>query len=49
MADHVHDDAPPQVDFQTHARDWGRMIKMLKYGGIISFIVAIFVVILIAS
>ncbi len=49
MADHVQNEAPPQVDFQVHARDWGRMTKMLKYGAVITFITAMLVLVIISS
>jgi hypothetical protein len=49
MADQVHNDAPPQVDFETHARDWGRMTKMLKWGAVIVFILAMAMLVILAS
>lgn len=38
-----------QVDFRTHARDYGRMIAMLKWGAIISFIVAMLILVIISN
>ena len=49
MSDKVHNEAPPQVDFKAHARDWGRMTMMLKYGAIITFILAMGVLVVISS
>lgn len=49
MADQVQNEAPPQVDIQTHARDWTRMTKMLKYGAIATFVIAMGVLVIISS
>ena len=49
MADQVNENGGGQVDFEHHARDYGRMISMLKWGAVASFIVAILVLIIIAS
>jgi hypothetical protein len=49
MADQVNENGGGQVDFEHHARDYSRMISMLKWGAIASFIVAILVLIIIAS
>ena len=43
MADQVHNEAPPQVDLQVHTRDWTRMTKMLKYGAVITFLLAMLI------
>ena len=49
MADQAHTDEPvPQVDFASHERDWTKMQGMLKYGAIISFIIAMVVIMIIA-
>lgn len=49
MADPVPNEAPPQVDFQAHARDWGRMTNMLKYGALITFIIAMVMLVIIST
>jgi hypothetical protein len=38
-----------QVDFQSHARDYGRMIWMLKWGAVVSLIIGLFVMIIISN
>ena len=38
-----------QVDFQTHARDYGRMIGLLKWGAVVSLIIGLFVMIIISN
>lgn len=49
MADQAHTDEPvPQVDFASHERDWTKMQGMLKYGAIISFIIAMGVIMIIS-
>ena len=49
MADQVNGNGGAEVDFQHHARDYTRMIRMLKYGAIIALIIALFVLIIISS
>lgn len=49
MADQIGTNGSGEVDFQHHARDYSRMIRMLKYGAVISFITAFLVLIIIAS
>jgi hypothetical protein len=49
MADQVSNNEAGQVDFQHHARDYSRMIKMLKYGAIASLLIAFLVIIIISS
>jgi hypothetical protein len=49
MADQVNENGGGQVDFEHHARDYGRLISMLKWGAVASFIVGILVLIIIAS
>ncbi|CAA9510768.1 MAG: hypothetical protein AVDCRST_MAG62-512 [uncultured Sphingomonas sp.] len=49
MADQVNENGGGQVDFEHHARDYSRMISMLKWGAIGSFIIAILVLIIISS
>jgi len=41
------DDSP--VEFKRHVNDYTRVMALLKWGGIASFIVAILVMIIIAS
>jgi hypothetical protein len=49
MADQVNENGGAQVDFEHHARDYGRMIGMLKWGAVASFIIAMLVLIIISS
>ncbi len=49
MADQINEDRAAEVDFQHHARDYGRMIKMLKYGAIASLILAFLVMLIISN
>ena len=49
MADiKVQPNEGPKVEFEHHARDYSRMIKMLKYGAVASFILAMLVMLIIA-
>ncbi len=43
MADQIDNNGGGQVDFQHHARDYTRMIKLLKWGAIAAFLVALLV------
>ena len=38
-----------QVDFKTHARDYGRMIAMLKWGAVAAVLIGFMVLIIIAN
>jgi hypothetical protein len=49
MADQINDNGGGEVDFRHHARDYSLMIKLLKYGAIISLVIALFVLIIISS
>lgn len=49
MADQVNSNGGGEVDFQHHARDYSRMIKLLKYGAVISLIAAFLVLIIISN
>jgi hypothetical protein len=49
MADQVQDHGGAEVDFEHHARDYSRMISMLKWGAIASFIVAMIVLVIISN
>ena len=48
MADQVSNSEAGEVDFNVHARDYSRGMKLLKYGAIVALIGA-FVVLLIIS
>jgi len=45
MAIHTSDDTGP-VDFKAHARDYAKLISMLKWGAVISFFLAMLVMVL---
>lgn len=45
----VNNDDGGQVDFKSHARDYGRLIAMLKWGAVASLIVAFLVLIIISN
>ncbi|MFC7537579.1 aa3-type cytochrome c oxidase subunit IV [Sphingomonas sp. GCM10030256] len=50
MAEHqINQNEAGQVDFDVHARDYTRMIKLLKYGAIASVILAFLVLLIIAN
>ena len=49
MADQVNENGGGQVDFEHHARDYSRMISMLKWGAVASFIVAMLVLLIISN
>lgn len=49
MADQVNENGAGEVDLQHHARDYSRMIKMLKYGAIASLILAFLVLLIISN
>lgn len=49
MAIHTSDDTAGPVDFKAHARDYEKVIGMLKWGAIIAFIIAMLVMVLLAS
>lgn len=42
-------DNPPTQDVAAHVRDYSGFVKMLKWGAIISFIIAMVVVLLISN
>jgi len=46
MAIHTSEDPAGPVDFKVHARDYAKLISMLKWGAIISFILAMLVMVL---
>ena len=48
MADPVTSDEAGEVDFNVHARDYSRVMKLLKYSAITALIVA-FLILLIIS
>jgi len=47
----IHTSGPEDgpVDFKRHANDYTRLMSMLKWGGVASFIIAAVVVMLLAS
>lgn len=45
----VNKDEGAQADFKSHARDYGRMIAMLKWGGAAALIIAFLVLIIISN
>lgn len=49
MADQLNNNGSGEVDFRHHARDYSLMIKLLKYGAIISLVTALLVLIIISS
>jgi hypothetical protein len=49
MADQINSNGGGEVDFKHHARDYSLLIKLLKYGAIISLVVAFLVLIIISS
>lgn len=49
MADQAQDNGGAQVDYEHHARDYGRLIGMLKWGAVAAFILALLVMIIISS
>ncbi len=49
MADQLNNNGGGEVDFRHHARDYSLMIKLLKYGAIISLVTALLVLIIISS
>ena len=49
MADQINENGGGQVDFEHHARDYSRMISMLKWGAVASFIVAMLVLLIISN
>lgn len=48
MAEQVNENGAGKVDLEHHARDYGRVIGMLKWGAVIAFVIA-FIVLLIIS
>lgn len=49
MADQVNENGGGQVDFEHHARDYSRVIGLLKWSAIASFVVAMLVLVIISS
>ena len=45
----VNNNESGQVDFKSHARDYGRMIAMLKWGGVAALIIGFLVLIIISN
>ena len=43
-----HENTGP-VDYKAHARDYGRLMGMLKWGAIASFIIAMLVLVIISA
>ncbi len=39
---------PPTQDAAAHVRDYGRFVQLLKWGAIISFVTALFVMMIIS-
>ena len=48
MADQVSHSEAGEVDFNVHARDYSRVMKILKYSAITAFVIA-FLILLIIS
>jgi hypothetical protein len=49
MAIHTSDENSGPVDFKVHARDYAKVIGMLKWGAVIAFILAMLVMVLLAA
>ena len=49
MADQVNENGGGQVDFEHHARDYSRVMSMLKWGAVASFIIAMLVLLIISN
>jgi hypothetical protein len=49
MAIHTSEENSGPVDFEHHARDYGRVMAMLKWGAVVAFLLAMLVMILLAS
>ncbi|WP_114227929.1 MULTISPECIES: aa3-type cytochrome c oxidase subunit IV [Sphingomonas] len=49
MAIHTSDEISGPVDYKVHARDYAKVISMLKWGAVIAFILAMLVMVLLAS
>ena len=49
MVIHTSDENNGPVDYKAHARDYGRLMGMLKWGAVASFIIAMLVLVIIAS
>ena len=49
MADQISENGAGQVDYEHHARDYSRVMGMLKWGAITSFIIAIIVLLIISN
>lgn len=49
MAIHTSEEPTGPVDFKTHARDYTRVMALLKWGAVVAFIVAMIVLVIISS
>ena len=49
MAMHTSEPEGSPVEFKRHVHDYTRLMALLKWGGVASFVIALFVVIIIAS
>ena len=49
MSIHTSEPDNGPVEFKQHARDYTRVMAMLKWGGIAAFIIAMLVMVIIAS
>ncbi|URD61616.1 hypothetical protein M8312_03650 [Sphingomonas sp. KRR8] len=49
MAIHTSDENTGPVDFKSHARDYAKVMGLLKWGAVAAFLIAAFVVVLLAS
>lgn len=48
MAIHTSDEHSGPVDYKAHARDYAKVIGMLKWGAIVAFIIAMLVMIILS-
>jgi hypothetical protein len=49
MSIHTSDENTGPVDFKVHARDYSRLMGLLKWGAVASFIIAMLVMVILAS
>jgi hypothetical protein len=49
MSIHTSDENSGSVDFKVHARDYSRVIVLLKWGAVVAFIIAMLVMVILAS
>jgi hypothetical protein len=45
----VNNNEGAQVDFTSHARDYGRLIALLKWGGLAALVIALVVLLIISN